>query len=176
MSANNIPILDPDDKDFNDKMNFELWSTQSNSDHSNDRNRPYNGQPWTDDGERGKTEVKGLTMRDIKDCIIKGFLEAGAEDDYLNKDFEKCWDYSTDPPKPTPFLLEMQAQGKYVSTKVATGNWRPQDTLNLPLDKMDPLAIAQCIGTEIEKMMGIFPNIPKDMGDNVMKDLLGPQE
>ena len=35
-----------------------------------DRNRPYNGQPWTDTGERGRQEVKGLTMRDIQDCFI----------------------------------------------------------------------------------------------------------
>jgi hypothetical protein len=29
-----------------------------------DRNRPYNGQPLTDTGDRGKHEVKGITMRD----------------------------------------------------------------------------------------------------------------
>jgi hypothetical protein len=33
-----------------------------------DRNRPYDGQIHTDKGERGKTEVKSLTMRDITDC------------------------------------------------------------------------------------------------------------
>jgi len=38
-----------------------------------DRNRPYNGQPWTNDGERGQTMVRGLTMRDVYDCLILAF-------------------------------------------------------------------------------------------------------
>lgn len=41
-----------------------------------DRTRPYNGQPWTDGGERGMTEVKGLTMRDLRDCFIRGCFSA----------------------------------------------------------------------------------------------------
>ena len=41
-----------------------------------DRNRPYNGQPWTDDGERGQTMVQGLTMRDIRDCLILAFYSS----------------------------------------------------------------------------------------------------
>lgn len=41
-----------------------------------DRNRPYNGQSHTDEGERGKTLVEGLTMRDVADCIAMGFLDA----------------------------------------------------------------------------------------------------
>lgn len=44
--------------------------------YSLDRKRPYNGQPHTDHGERGKTEVKGLTMRDISDCFVLGLLDA----------------------------------------------------------------------------------------------------
>ena len=35
-----------------------------------DRNRPYNGQPWTDTGERGQALVEGVTMRDVRDCFI----------------------------------------------------------------------------------------------------------
>lgn len=35
-----------------------------------DRKRAYNGQPWTQDGERGTIEVTGLTTRDIRDCFI----------------------------------------------------------------------------------------------------------
>ena len=37
---------------------------------ASNRKRPYNGQPWTDDGERGKTEVHGVTFRDVRDCLI----------------------------------------------------------------------------------------------------------
>ena len=43
-----------------------------------DRNRPYNGQPHTDQGERGKTELQGLTYRDVHDCVLLGmFLASG---------------------------------------------------------------------------------------------------
>jgi hypothetical protein len=40
--------------------------------------RPYNGQPHTDTGERGRTEVTGLTFRDLRDCYIRAqFLSSG---------------------------------------------------------------------------------------------------
>ena len=41
-----------------------------------DRKRPYNGQRWTDDGDRGKIEVKGITMRDIRDCFILALYDS----------------------------------------------------------------------------------------------------
>jgi hypothetical protein len=40
------------------------------------RDRPYNGSWWTDDGERGQTEVSGLTIRDIRDCLILAFFDS----------------------------------------------------------------------------------------------------
>lgn len=161
-NENEFPVLDPESENFKEDLKFNLWSTQSNSDYRNDRERPYNGQPWTDDGIRGQTEVKGLTLRDIKDCFIKALLQCGASDEYLEKDFMKCWDFTGcdengTPPKPTQYLLDNQ--DKYVSTKVDTGNWRPQDVFKLELNKIDPLAVAQNLTCEIEKMMGIFPNI-----------------
>lgn len=42
------------------------------------RNREYVGQPHTDSGERGKTEVKGITMRDIVDCFVLGCFDASS--------------------------------------------------------------------------------------------------
>lgn len=45
------------------------------------RERPYLGQPHTGWGERGRTKVEGLTMRDIGDCIARGFAEAVREND-----------------------------------------------------------------------------------------------
>ena len=55
-----------------------------------DRDRPYNGQPHTDCGERGKTLVEGLTMRDISDVDLnegnKRLKEKYSADvSYLNK-------------------------------------------------------------------------------------------
>ena len=41
-----------------------------------DRHRPYDGQPWTNDGIRGATECKGLTMRDIADCLRIALFES----------------------------------------------------------------------------------------------------
>lgn len=41
-----------------------------------DRDRPYDGQMHTDMGERGKTLVEGLTMRDIRDCYIRACYDA----------------------------------------------------------------------------------------------------
>ena len=35
-----------------------------------DRDRPYAGQPWTSDGDRGRTLVEGITVRDVCDCFI----------------------------------------------------------------------------------------------------------
>ena len=45
------------------------------------RNRKYAGQPHTDYGKRGKRLVEGLTMRDIKDCIVRAFLDCGGFSD-----------------------------------------------------------------------------------------------
>ena len=62
--------------EFNKMMNWAMSETQGSSAFSLERNRPYDGQPHTDQGERGKHQVFGLTMRDIADCIVLGFLDA----------------------------------------------------------------------------------------------------
>ena len=160
----NVPMMDATSSAFKDEFAFNIWSTQSCSDYRNDRERPYNGQPWTDDGVRGQQEVHGLTMRDIKDCLIKAMLMSAHDEQYLRADeFLKCWDFSMckndgDEPTPTEYLLEKQKEGIYISTKVDTGNWRPQDVYKLDWNNIDPLAVAQNLTCNIEKMMGIFPN------------------
>lgn len=89
-----------------------------------DRERPYDGQPWTDHGERGKTLVSGLTMRDIHDCYIIGAYQSSGlpESEY------------------------------------------PESVYELPWDEIDPIAVAQNMVCEIERRMGIFPNIPTTEG------------
>jgi hypothetical protein len=77
--------------------------------YDGDRRRPYLGQSWTDQGERGKTEVRGLTMRDIGDCIRRGQKHATKPGDRI--------DYSE-------------------------------------------VAVIQNALCEVERMMGIFPNVP----------------
>jgi len=50
------------------------------------RRRPYSGQSHTDHGKRGETVVSGLTMRDIGDCIARGFAQA-KDPDRDDRDF-----------------------------------------------------------------------------------------
>ena len=45
-------------------------------------------------------------------------------------------------------------------SKVAAGTWEPNDLYALDLNKLDPVAIQQNMSCCIEKMMGIYPNVP----------------
>jgi hypothetical protein len=105
---------------------------QGSSAYSNDRNRPYDGQSHTDDGTRGKTEVLGLTFRDLKDCFVKGALLASGH----------------------------QHNGIYYK-KIKNESWLHDDVYELDWDGLDPIAVWQNMSCEIEKTMGIFPNVPK---------------
>ncbi len=164
--GDDIPMLDSGDKDFKEQLDFALWSVGGSSDYSNDRERPYNGQMHTDYGERGKTLVQGLTFRDIKDCLIMAMIESATSNRYLNVDFSKCWDFTTDPPTPTQFLLDRQNDPDFISNKVDMGTWRPQDVYKLNWDEIDPLAVAQNMSIHMEKMMGIYPNVPQIKSKN----------
>jgi hypothetical protein len=69
--------MDAGDSDnFAQMMKWALAEIQGSSAYSLERNRPYDGQSHTDQGTRGKTAVAGLTMRDIADCMVRGFLDA----------------------------------------------------------------------------------------------------
>jgi hypothetical protein len=96
-----------------DRLDALLFAEQD-CPQSHDRNRPYLGQAHTDEGERGMTLVKGLTMRDVSDCIRRGIALATRE-----------------------------------------------------YDGMDPVAVAQNACCEIEKMMGIFPNLTPEAGGDI---------
>ena len=58
-----------------------------------DRTRPYDGQPWTDTGERGKTEIKGITFRDLRDCFIRACYRSSglSPKDYPRSVYELPW-------------------------------------------------------------------------------------
>ena len=149
-TLDNIPVIDINDKNFEKKLKFEIWSTQSNSDYRNDRERPYNGQPHTDQGERGKTEVKGLTMRDIVDCMVQGFLASSRNSDIQRKVVE----------------INKELQNTEYASK---GTWRYQDVYET--GDIDPLAAIQNTVCFIEHYMGIFPNIPKFLDSGITKQL-----
>ena len=127
-----IPILDASDPKFAQNLKFALWSVGGSTDYRNDRGRPYNGQPQTDQGERGKTEVRGLTMRDVFDCFVMGYLEATKRSEVVESG---KWRY------------------QMVFDPVYEDDGRPFDP--------DPIAIGQNMCCNIEKMMGIYPNVPE---------------
>ena len=58
------------------------------------KNRDYNGQPHTDQGERGKQLVEGLTMRDIADCFLVGCFEGSGltTENYPSSVYQLPWD------------------------------------------------------------------------------------
>lgn len=57
------------------------------------RDRPYNGQPHTSEGKRGRTLVEGITMRDIKDCFVIGAFRATGKglDEYPSNIYGIDW-------------------------------------------------------------------------------------
>ena len=85
-----------------------------------DRNRPYEGEGIRKThykGLRGKTEVKGISVRDVGDCLRIALWESCGSPE--------------------------NAEGIY----------------DLDLSKIDPVALEQNLLSNIEKYMGIFPNI-----------------
>ena len=95
------------------------------SDAALDPQRPYDGQRHTAAGERGRTLIEGLSMRDLLDCYVVG-----------------CYQSSGLAPK------------EY-----------PETIFDLPWHQIDPMAVAQNMLCEVERRMGIFPNIQDIKGD-----------
>ena len=138
-----IEKIDQNDKDFKSKLDFALNTDGSSSDYRNDKDRPYNGQPWTEGGIRGKQEVKGITMRDIHDCLIQAMLVSSSDSELNDKVFEISND------------KDIGKGTKYA----AKGTWRKQDVYKIDFDKVSPIAIVQNLICFIEHYMGIFPNV-----------------
>ena len=109
-------------------------------DHNMRRDRPYNGQEHTATGTRGATEIKGITFRDVHDCFIRAvLLSTGAE-----------------------VIDGVDMRPRYEEAKKGEGAALcEQDVYGVNLDKLDPLAICRNLSCEIERAMGIYPNVPK---------------
>lgn len=107
-------------------------------DHNMRRGRPYNGQPHTCMGARGATEIRGLTFRDLRDCFVRAvLLSTGAE--------------VIDGVDMRPLYEEAQ--------KGENATLCENDLYGFNLDKLDPMAIVQNLCCEVEKAMGIYPNV-----------------
>lgn len=101
------------------------------------RTRPYEGQPHTDHGERGKTEIKGITFRDLRDAFVRACCQSA---------------------HPHPHYRESEKGEEALLSE--------NDLYVLPFDEMDPVAIAQNLSCEVEKLMGIYPNVPSLEADD----------
>lgn len=101
-------------------------------DHTTHRDRPFTGQPHTDQGERGKTEVKGIRFRDLADCAARAFVDSCGI---------------------------IGVKGQLLRQRVEDGTFNYNDLYDLPIEEIDPVAFIQNLCCRVEKEMGIFPNI-----------------
>ena len=108
-------------------------------DHNMRRDRPYNGQPHTDTGTRGATEIKGITFRDLRDCFIRAVLLSTGAEVISGKDMR-------------PYYEE--------ACKGENAVLCENDLYGFDLNKLDPMAISQNLTCEVERIMGIYPNVP----------------
>lgn len=121
-----------------DKNLHGLFRTISNaldelgSDHNMRRDRPYSGQPHTDTGARGATEIKGITFRDLRDCYVRAYCLSAGQDN------------------PVAYAEALKGEDACICEN---------DIFGLKGD-VDPIAVAQNLSCEIEKLMGIYPNVP----------------
>lgn len=102
------------------------------------RDRPYNGQPHTQTGDRGATEIKGITFRDLRDCFIRAVLLSTGADviDGVNM---------------RPRYEEAE--------KGENAALCENDIYGFNLDQLDPMAICHNLSLEVERAMGIYPNV-----------------
>lgn len=104
--------------------------------------RPYSGQPHTIDGIRGSQLINGITMRDIRDAYIRAVIIS-----------HPCYKEGTLNLLEPNYTLNNEA--KKGPNACICGN----DLFTLK-GNADPIAIIQNLTCELEKLMGIFPNIP----------------
>lgn len=117
------------------------------------RSRPYTGQPWTDTGIRGATEIRGITFRDLRDAYIRAM----------------CLSSGGGSPKDAA-LYDEANKGELATLSAA-------DVFTIDAD-LDPIAVFQNLSCEVEKLMGIWPNVPP-LSDNdpTIRAILGePRE
>lgn len=127
-----------------DKLWDQIEHDLGFNDHSMQRNRPYNGQPHTSTGMRGSAEIKGITLRDLRDCYIRAILlSTGGE--YWPEQEKKAQ---------MKALYEQATRGP---DAVLCEN----DLYGFDLDRLDPMAVFQNLACEVERIMGIYPNVPE---------------
>lgn len=101
-------------------------------DHNMRRDRPYNGQPHTDTGGRGRTEIRGITFRDLRDCYIRAICLSNGID------------------FPAQYAEAMKGEHAALC----------ENDIYEVIKGTDPMAVYQNLSCEIERLMGIYPNVP----------------
>lgn len=122
-------------------MSFAAMLDHMGSDVSMRRDRPYSGQSHTCSGERGSEFVAGLTFRDIRDCFVRGYI--------LSHQYYE---------KGSSVAIQPNATLSDECRKGPASSICENDLYSLKGD-VDPMAVWQNISCEIEKMMGIYPNV-----------------
>ena len=97
------------------------------------------GQPHTILGERGQQEMK-LKEIQICECFLRGMLEGGTYY-WFDKDGNEL-------DRVRPEILDYH----HLIDLIFKVKWR---------ENFDPVAIVQCAGCHLEKVLGIYPNVPK---------------
>jgi len=88
-------ILDASDSNFSENLRHAIDdAVEADFLNTLDSNRPYDGQPHTDLGIRGKQEIHGITMRDLRDCFIRACYDASGLEtkDYPKDLYDLPWD------------------------------------------------------------------------------------
>lgn len=151
-----IPVFDMQKGDTLASVMDRIGESMGWHDHNMNRDRPYSGQAHTDEGERGKTEVKGITFRDLRDCFIRAVILSTGGSNYQPRTGNSIEDNK----------IKSRIESLYrEAEKGDRAALCSDDLYGWDLDKIDPMAIAQNLSCEVERIMGIFPNIPKEKND-----------
>lgn len=102
-----------------------------------DPERPFNGQRHTSQGERGKTEVRGIRYRDLSDAVCKAWIDAAGHT-----------------------ILDEGLQDE-LRQRADDGTLNYNDLYELECGDVDPVALIQNVCVRVEKLMGIYPNVPR---------------
>ncbi len=140
-------IIDFEQEKVN-KENTTIEEVINNMSQNNcDPNRPYlEQQPL-----RTQMEIKGLTRRDICDCMVLGIMEC------LDNNLKPIV-YESEEGNEFKTFEELEAQSEhyknqYVDQERITYN----DLYGGDLDKIDPVAAVQNMACHLERRMGVFP-------------------
>ena len=121
--------------------------------HNCDKNRPYNAQQPL----RDKMEIKGLTRRDIQDCMVLGILCCKDEEDYPEAAKLPRIYISEEGSKYYSFDELVESNESYGYSYLDAEKITYNALYGWDLDKIDPIAAVQNMAVYLEIRLGIYP-------------------